>query len=226
MAEHSPNLLIPAEFYFQATCDIPLNEGMDAAIKKGQHPDFASSLPELAFLPGEKASPLSVRMAWNSRGIGLQIEVTGKKQPARPQTISEPAAGEHFEFFIDTRDMKSVHRASRFCHQFVVIPPALRLKRDQPAAAVEIDLPGVNEKTDLASPDELPTVSSRSKEGYQISCWIPGSVLEGFDPENVPSLGFYYRLHDEEFGTLQFGVGEKFPVSHDPSLWPSVRLVR
>ncbi len=55
---------------------------------------------------------------------------------------------------------------------------------------------------------------------------MPGSVLNGFDPEQNPRLGFYYAVRDAELGEQVLSVGSEFPYWEDPSLWSVLELVR
>jgi hypothetical protein len=49
-------------------------------------------------------------------------------------------------------------------------------------------------------------------------------MLNGFDPEANPLLGFYYFLRDAELGEQFLTVGHEFPFPHDPSLWSTLEL--
>jgi hypothetical protein len=51
-------------------------------------------------------------------------------------------------------------------------------------------------------------------------------VLNGFDPEQNPRLGFYYAIRDSELGEQVLSVGSDFPYWEDPSLWSVLQLVR
>ncbi|MBL4883758.1 MAG: hypothetical protein JKY95_04355, partial [Planctomycetaceae bacterium] len=48
----------------------------------------------------------------------------------------------------------------------------------------------------------------------------------GSIPKNVPSIGFFYKLFDAQQGEQLYGLGENFPYTTDPSLWPSLKLSR
>ena len=37
---------------------------------------------------------------------------------------------------------------------------------------------------------------------------------------------FYYHFQDESLGAYSFGLGESVSPMSDPSLWPSLRLIR
>src|SRR5215470_6858980 len=58
-----------------------------------------------------------VRLAWNETGLCLQVEVRGKDQPSRGDA-DRPRGSDGLTLWIDTRDARTSHRASRYCHQF------------------------------------------------------------------------------------------------------------
>src|SRR4051812_26445662 len=62
-----------------------------------------------------------VRMAWNEHGLGLQVEVKGKDQQPQGEA-SRPRASDGVTLWLDTRDARTSHRASRHCHQFHILP--------------------------------------------------------------------------------------------------------
>jgi hypothetical protein len=64
------------------------------------------------------------------------------------------------------------------------------------------------------------------KGGYLLEAWLPSSVLNGYDPEAQPRLGFYYALRDAELGEQFLSIGADFPFAIDPSLWSTLELVR
>src|SRR5262245_5476239 len=53
-----------------------------------------------------------VRLAWNELGLGVQCEVKGKGQPPVGDA-DRPWSSDRFTLWIDTRDARSSHRASR-----------------------------------------------------------------------------------------------------------------
>jgi hypothetical protein len=59
-----------------------------------------------------------------------------------------------------------------------------------------------------------------------VEAFFPAAVLNGFDPDQNPKLGFYYAVRDAEHGDQVLGVGADFPYAEDPSLWAGLELVR
>ncbi|TWT59889.1 hypothetical protein [Rubinisphaera italica] len=226
MNHSSDHLLIPAEFYFQASVEIPWQTDLAKDIQHKKHPEIEKELPDLMFEESDTENSARFFIAWNEDGICLQVKTERKKFPTQSGTLSDPTQGDYTDFFIDTRDLKTNHRASKFCHRFTLIPPGTRGKRKQSAMMIEQEISGNRTYREMTQPEQIPTWDSRSKDGYQVSCWISKAYLEGYDPEHVPSLGFYYRMQDLDYGTRIFGVGENFPATTDPSLWPSLKLVK
>src|SRR5437879_1845047 len=73
-----------------------------------------------------------VCLAWNELGIGLQVEVRGKQQlpvgnPDRPR------GSDGVTLWLDTRDARTNHRATRYCHQFHFLPTGAGAEHDEPA---------------------------------------------------------------------------------------------
>src|SRR5437588_706051 len=65
----------------------------------------------------EQRNYADVRLGWNELGIGVQVEVAGKEQLPRGDA-AHPRTSDGFTLWLDTRDARTGHRASRTCHQF------------------------------------------------------------------------------------------------------------
>jgi hypothetical protein len=73
-----------------------------------------------------------IRLAWNELGLGLQVEVRGKQQPL----VGDSEKLRHSDqvvLWIDTRDARTSHRASRYCMQFHFLPTGGGPQKDEPA---------------------------------------------------------------------------------------------
>jgi hypothetical protein len=184
-------------------------------------PEF--ELPEFSQLD-EGTTFGELRLAWNEGGLAIAVEVTGKRQ-APQGSPKVPDTSDGLRVFIDTRDTQNIHRASRYCQQFffcpvqagssvanpwVIQPPILRAREEAPPANIA----------------EVRLAASVVKGGYLLEAWLPASVLNGFDTEAQPRLGFYYALRDAELGEQFLTVGADFPFAIDPSLWSTLELVR
>jgi hypothetical protein len=165
-----------------------------------------------------------IRLAWNDLGIGLQIEVRGKDQ--QPQgDPARPRSSDGVTLWLDTRDARTSHRASRYCHQFHFLPAGGGPDRDEPAF-VQTKINRALHDAPLSSADAVPFRSAITKSGYIVEAFLPAAVLHGFDPGQNPRLGFYYAVRDTELGEQVLSMGSDFPYWEDPSLWAVLELVR
>lgn len=178
-------------------------------------------LEDFAAVDGKK-NFADVRLAWNELGIGLQVEVRGKDKPPVADA-SRPRGSDGVTLWLDTRDARTSHRASRFCHQFHFLPTGGGEEQDQPAVgqtrihrALE-DAPFVPEGAVLLK------VRTRAG-GYLLEAFLPAAALTGYDPEQHRRLGFFYSIRDEELGEQLLSVGPEFPFWEDPSLWSTLEL--
>jgi hypothetical protein len=163
-----------------------------------------------------------VRLAWNELGIGLQVEVRGKDQ--QPQGDSgRPRASDGVTLWLDTRDARTSHRASRYCHQFHFLPTGGGPDRDEPVFAQTKINRALNDAP-LSPASAVPFRAAIAKSGYLVEAFLPAAVLNGFDPAQSPRLGFYYAVRDAERGEQVLSVGSDFPYWEDPTLWAVLDL--
>lgn len=209
--------LIPARFLFRVCypCKhVPGIPRLDA--------DTLLDLPSacrLDFLTGFEGRPpfAEVRMAWNAGGIGIQAEVTGKKEPPRGDA-AHPATSDGVTVWLDTRDARTNHRATRFCHQFHLLPAGGGAERDEPAFAQARINRALGDATSIPA-GSVPFRCHPRRGGYLLEAFLPGPLLVGFDPEQNPRLGVFVVVRDAEKGEQHLGVGPEFPYWEDPSLW-------
>jgi hypothetical protein len=165
-----------------------------------------------------------VRLAWNEFGLGVQVRVAGKEEPARGDA-ARPRGSDGVTVWIDTRDARTSHRASRYCHQFHLLPAGGGADLDEPVFVQT----KINRALQDAPPVPANAVPFRcvfSRGGYTVEAFFPAAVLHGFDPEQNPRLGFYYVVRDAELGEQVLSVGSEFPYGEDPSLWAVLELRR
>src|SRR5262249_28427022 len=120
-AERRIMSLIPHHFLFRLA--YPCSHV--AAIPR-EDDDRLLELPEscridnFAALAGRK-NFADVRLGWNELGLGVQVQVGGKEQ--LPQgDAARPRGSDGLTLWIDTRDARTSHRATRYCHQFHFLP--------------------------------------------------------------------------------------------------------
>jgi hypothetical protein len=152
----------------------------------------------------------------------LQVRVAGKQQNVwcRASRLEE---SDGLHVWIDTRDTRTIHRASHYCHRFAFLPEGSGDGYRSPTAEW---LPINRAKDDPVpvSGDKLKVKSEFRGDGYTLSGLIPSSALTGFDPGEYPRLGFTYAVIDRELGWQTFSVGPELPFAEDPSLWGSLEL--
>jgi hypothetical protein len=164
-----------------------------------------------------------VRLGWNEMGLALQVEVRGKEQEPAGD-VSRPRHSDGVSLWIDTRDARTSHRASRYCHQFHFLPAGGGPERDEPAF-VQAKIHRASQDAPLALANAVPFRCARRPGGYRLEAFLPAPVLNGFDPEQNPRMGFFYAVRDTELGEQTLSVGPDFPYAEDPSLWSVLELV-
>ncbi len=165
-----------------------------------------------------------VRLAWNDLGLAFQAEVRGKDQPPQGD-VSRPRGSDGVTLWIDTRDARTSHRASRYCHQFYFLPTGGGPEHDEPVF-VQAKINRALHDAPLCGPGDVLFQGRPVRGGYLVEAFLPAAVLNGFDPEQNPRLGFSYAVRDSELGEQVLSVGADFPYWEDPSLWSVLELVR
>jgi hypothetical protein len=165
-----------------------------------------------------------VRLAWNERGLALQLEVKGKEQ-APVGDAARPRQSDGITLWLDTRDARTSHRASRYCHQFHFLAAGGGADKDEPVF-VQTKINRAMQDAPLAAGSEVAFQVLNVKGGYRLEAFLPAAVLHGFDPEQNPRLGIFYAVRDQELGEQTLGAGTDLPFADDPSLWSVLELGR
>jgi hypothetical protein len=164
-----------------------------------------------------------LRLAWSSEGIVFNLQVRRKKQsPWCRESRLDDSDG--IRLWIDTRNTQSIHRASRFCHQFVFLPQGEGAQLQNPVA----ELLNINRaKDDPKQPARgaIQVRSERRVDGYLMQGFMPAATITGYDPSEHKKLGFCYAIMDRELGWQTFSLGSEYPFQTDPSLWGTLDLV-
>jgi hypothetical protein len=127
------------------------------------------------------------------------------------------------QLWIDTRDTRNIHRASRFCHWFsAALVPG---KSSVGVEAVQKPIHRAQASAPICRPEQVQTRAERLKGGWRLELFLPAEVLHGFDPDTNRRLGFAYQVTDPERDDQFLGVGREFPIGEDPSLWSTLELV-
>jgi hypothetical protein len=214
-------MIVPPSFLFQYSMAVPRVEAIPR--KKGSllQLDDGCSL----FVPGsmnDTDNAFGLRMAWNQEGLGIELDMPGKKLPpaGRHKDLKN---SDYISLFVDTRHTANVHRATEYCLSLVVLPCDEDADEKPSAAFVEI----AQQRASRRDRDgrKCPVQLHVRPDGYRMEIWIPTSQMFGFDeaPE-IGRIGFSCLIHDTELGEIPLNVGGDFPVAFDPSTWLQLEL--
>ena len=163
------------------------------------------------------------RIGWNETGLLFSLIVSEKKQSLWCRS-TQPDGSDGIQMCLDTRDIKDIHRASRFCHRLLFMPVGSGRDQSRPSAAW---LP-IHRAKDHPNSIDLSQIRMRNKisaDGYQLNVFLPGRILTGFEPSEYPSLGFHFVIVDREYGNSYFLAAPPLPHDQDPSLWGTLAMV-
>ena len=217
--------IVPHRFLVRIAHPCPRVAGMPLADDDDHIVDLpeAARLRTFAKLDGI-TSAADVRLAWNEFGIGIQMSLTGKdKEPIGD--ASKPSTADGLTIWIDTRSDRTSHRASRYCHQFHLLPSGGGPEKDE-ASFSQSKINRAAQDAPIGDLTAVPFRLLRLKKGYRLEALLPAALLTGFDPEQYPQLGVYYQVRDSELGNEYLGVNADFPFADDPSLWDALDLVK
>lgn len=184
--------------------------------------DAGQRLPELMSVDGRQAFA-DLYMAWNEAGLYFAVEVQRKNRfRIDPKHW---ARGDCLELWLDTRDLKDVHRAHRYCHRFYILPGGTGPDGKRPIGR-QTTIDRAREQAPPCPEETIELGLRRLKASYRLEVKLPATGLNGFQPGEFDRLGFTYLLHDSQHGTQSWSAGTELPVEHDPSTWGSVELAR
>jgi hypothetical protein len=214
--------LLPQVFWFRLSLPCRRVDGLPRS--KGRLLD----LPETCALPAtrrlEGQEPWAeVRVAWNPGGLAVAVEVTGKPGPIVHDPL-RPDASDSLHLWVDTRDTRNIHRASRFCHTFSASLIPSGRKGDVSVALAPKKIHRALADAPLARPETLVSRAERLRAGWRLEVFLPASALNGFDPDTNRRLGFSYQVTCSDRGDQFLTVGREFPFGDDPSLWATLEL--
>jgi hypothetical protein len=216
-----PEPLLPARFLFRfaapCLCDPTLGVQAPAEL------DAEYRLPALGELEGQKQFA-DVRAAWSEAGLGFSVRIEGKRHPTwcRETKLED---SDSLQVWLDTRDTRNIHRASRFCHRFIFLPAGGGRTFEQPLAD-QLLVDRSRENANPVRPGQLRVGCEKRVGGYVLAAFIPAAALTGFNPADHPRLGFTYFIFDRELGQQYFSLGSEFPFAADPALWGTLELTR
>lgn len=179
-------------------------------------------LPALEELDGLREFA-EVRVGWNRAGLWVYEEVP-KASGAVTVNRRNPQSGDGLQVWIDTRASQTSHRATRFCHHFIVLPRGAGTGRQEPTAW-QANIRRARERAGLCDPAEIRVTARVGRDAYSIEALFPAHILQGFEAEAGTRLGFNYFAHDVHGGRQLWSAPRELPYEWDPSLWGVLELV-
>ena len=183
--------------------------------------DADCRLPSLASVAGVP-DLLELRMAWNDEGLAVHAAVRGVGtarwcQPTRP----EDSDGLHL--WIATRPTGESHRAGRFCRRLALLPSGGGPRADKPVAVAAV-IPRTSELPADVPVGSIPIEAKLLPDGWQIDAFITATALPGWDPADIPRLGFFAAVVDRRLGRVPLFAPPEFPWDSDPTTWIELDL--
>lgn len=200
---------------------MPLSEDDDHVVDL---PEQARLRPHADLDHSAATNHADVRIAWNDIGLGVQMTIIGKEKDPIGDA-DRPSTADGLTLWIDTRGDRTSHRASRYCHQFSLLPTGGGPDKDEPAL-VQTRINRAAQDAPFGDLGAVPFRCLRLKNGYHLEAFLPAAVLNGFDPEQHAQLGIYYQVRDQELGDEYLAVSPDFPFADDPSLWDALDLLK
>lgn len=213
--------LVPAPFLFRYSIPVSRIERLPRAQAPLLKLPATAEIPFPSSMENERTFA-TLRMAWNPHGLAVSVTVTGKSDwpVCSPESIQN---SDGVQLWLDTRNTQNIHRASRYCHHFVLLPIGEGTDGMTPVIK-QLPVPRAGEDAPEVDDEHILLESAADTSGYTVAAWFPQESLYGFDPDSYPRLGFYICVRDAELGNQCFTVGDDFPYQSDPSLWVSLNL--
>lgn len=165
-----------------------------------------------------------VRVAVGRDALFFQLDVQGKTQlPWCRESRLEDSDGLHV--WIDARNSREIHRATKFCHRFGFSPMGRGPKADLPF----VGWAPINRARENPPPppDDQMAVRARVAGGrYRLVAAVQFSAISGLDIQDFPTVGFYFAVADRELGWQALALQPDLPVFDNPSLWAQLRLAQ
>ena len=217
----TPSQLIPSAFLFRFS--VPCRPCKSDWGQKGIELDTVHSMPTFHAELDAGAQFADFRVGWSDNGLAVNVRVEGKRQApwCRANRLED---SDGLSLWIDTRDTRTIHRAGRFCHRFILLPQGGGRRHDEPLANL-VTIHRAKENPKPFPADRIQVYSEKRIDGYLLRGFIPREAMTGFDPREYSQLGFAYAVTDRELGWQTLSLGAEYPFTSDPSLWGSLQLL-
>ena len=181
-------------------------------------------LPVFSSMEPASGKPFAeLRVAWSPGGLHVWLKVKGKKQSLWCRT-TQLLESDGLQIWLDSRDTHNVHRASKFCHWFLLLPAGGGGDQKKPIATM-LKINRAKEHAPSINQMPIPVTSAIQKNGYELAAFLPAGTIYGWDSADHRFIGFSYLVNDRELGSQTLGVGREYPISEDPSLWSTLVFV-
>lgn len=221
----SASSLIPQAFWFRLAIPCPRVDGLPLKGESGRLLDLPETCRVVPTSMMEGRVPWSeVRVAWNPSGLAFQVEVRGKTAPIKRDPYDIDGGSDGFQLWIDTRDTRDIHRASRFCHRFSAVLVPDKAKKTVAVQFAQKAIHRAQADAPLAKAGSIQARAEAIPKGWRLELFLAAEALNGFDPETNRRLGLAYQVTDPSRGDEFLTVGRDFPLGEDPSLWATLEL--
>lgn len=175
-------------------------------------------LPSISDFHSE-SSFADVGLAWNEKNLFVGVNV---RKPFEETSFSDYALTDSIELFIDTRDVKTTATITRFCHHFLILPQTVDGMQMK-----ELTRFRGEESHPLCDPSLFTFSTEMKKRGYAMMIQLPEEALHGFAPDQIPRIGFSYRINRYHGASQHFTSSSNFFSLHlHPQLWGSFTLAK
>ena len=189
-------LRIPTQSFFSLACTCPhldVSPSIDGDL--GEWPEEAR-VPDLMGMGGGEAFA-EIYTGWNAEGLFFAADVKGNPEPdVEPM---RPTRGDSLQIWVDTRDVRNAHRASRYCHHYFFLPMGSGRGQKKPMAG-QLRIRRARAQMTPCSSQEIEIASKVTRSGYRMEIHLRADLLTGFDPDENRRLGFTYLLRDHISG--------------------------
>ena len=62
-------------------------------------------------------------------------------------------------------------------------------------------------------------------DGWRVDAFLSAAALPGWDPAEIPRLGFFAAVIDRRLGRIPFSAPPEYPWESDPTTWMELDLV-
>lgn len=178
----------------------------------------ADSASPSAASNGDDEPRFDFRIAVSERGVLWTLLLSGKKRalfcdPTKLDT------SDSFRLLLDTRDVRDIHRATKYCHRFVFLPTDSTTRGGGAPSAAWLPIHRAKAHPNPVDVAKFRLAAQIKKDGFALSAFLPADTLTGFDPKEHTRLGFWFSLFDSELGRFNLQNPSSFPIEEDPSLW-------